>query len=212
MKKKLLLVFLCVNLGIAQTDTSVTYYKDKYRSTEVDQGPYKLVVSKVNDSITTHVFSKIKNEQKIWTETYLRDQPYGFWIRYNKKGKVISKRDYNFILKYGEFIPENAIKYKDLEIDKLLDPNYKKIQQHIAKTFRYPEIAQELGVQGRVETQLTIDEEGNVGNIAILKGVHKAMDTECFTILNSLKRLEPYEKDGKKVMVLITIPITFRLQ
>lgn len=212
MKNFLLVVFLCVNLGLAQTDTSVTFYKDKYRSAEVDQGPYKLEVTKVNDSVTTHVFSKTKNEQKIWTETYLRDQPYGYWIRYDKKGKIKSKRDYNFVLKYGEYIPENAIEYKDLEIDKLLDPNSKKIQQHIAKMFRYPEIAQELGAQGRVETQLTIDKEGNVGNIAILKGVHKAIDTECFIILNSLKRLEPYEQDGKKVMVHCTIPITFRLQ
>ncbi|MGJ8734905.1 MAG: energy transducer TonB [Cellulophaga sp.] len=115
------------------------------------------------------------------------------------------------MVKYGEFIPETSIKFKELGIDIKMDSNSKKIQDHIRKNFRYPELAQENGIQGKVTVQFTIDEEGNIDNLSILKGVHISLDTECFSIMNSLKKLEPYEKDGEKVMVYYTMPITFRM-
>ncbi|CAN0598767.1 unnamed protein product, partial [Ectocarpus sp. 12 AP-2014] len=188
------------------------YFKDKYGRTEVEIGPYMLEIKEINDSVTTHVFTKVKKNQKIWTKSYLREQPYGIWTRYDKKGAIESTRDYNFILKYGEFIPENAIKYYELDTSIESDVNNKKIQQHIIKNFRYPEIAQENGTQGKVTVQFTVDENGKIDNLRILEGTDIALDTECFTIMNSLKELEPYTKGGKKVLVYKTMPITFKLQ
>lgn len=212
MPRILILLFLFSNLVLGQTDSEIKYFKDKYSRTEVEKGAYKLEIKKVNDSVTTHVFTKTKNGQKIWSESYLGKQPYGIWTRYDKKGNVESSRDYNFTLQYGEFIPENAIKYSDLDIPIPSDANNKTIQQHIGKNFRYPEIAQEKGVQGRVTVQFTIDENGKVGHLRILEGADIALDTECFTIMNSLKELEPYKKDGQNVLVYKTVPITFKLQ
>ncbi|WP_298481479.1 energy transducer TonB, partial [uncultured Maribacter sp.] len=142
---------------------------------------------------------------------FLREQPYGLWERFDKRGNVESTRNYDFTLKYGEFIPENSIKFSDLGITVQSDSNTKKIQQHIVKQFRYPEIAQEKGIQGKVTVQFTVDENGKVDNLRILEGVHISLDTECYRIMNSLKQLDPYEKDGKKVLVYYNIPITFKL-
>jgi len=212
--KRILLVLsiLFSNLIIGQTDSEIKYFKDKYGRTEVKNGPYKLEIKKINDSVTNHVFTKTKKGQKIWTKSYLRDQPYGIWTRYDKKGNVESSRDYNFVLKYGEYIPENAIKLSELEGYSIMDPNNNKIQKHIGKHFRYPEIAQEDGIQGKVTVQFTVDKIGKVGNLRILKGTHISLDTECFTIMNSLKELEPYKKNGQNVLVYRTMPITFKLQ
>ena len=212
MTRILILMLLFSNLVICQVDSEIKYFKDKYGQTEVESGPYMLEIKKINDSVTTHIFSKTKKGQKIWTESYLGNQPYGLWIRYDKKGNIESTRDYNFTLKYGEFIPENAIKYSELGMFNQSDSNNEKIHQHIVKNFRYPEIAQEKGIQGKVTFQFTIDENGKVDNLRILEGADIALDTECFSIMNSLKELEPYKKDGQNVFVYKTMPITFKLQ
>jgi len=212
MSRILILLFLFSNLVLGQEASQIKFFKDKYGSKEVNKGPYMLEIKKINDSVTNHIFMYTKKGQKIWTKSYLGKQPYGLWTRYDKKGNIESTRDYNFTLKYGEFIPENAIKYSELGISHDADANTKKIQQHIIKSFRYPEIAQKNGIQGRVTLQFTVDKNGKINNLRILKGVDLALDTECFSIMNSLKEVEPYEKDGQKILVYKTMPITFKLQ
>ncbi len=211
MKRTLIILLFFSNLIWAQTNSGTTYYKDKYGKVEVENGPYMLKITKINDSITGHVFSRTKDQQKIWTKSYLGEQPYGSWTKYDKKGKVEMTTDYNFALKYGEYMPEKAIRFSELGITIESDPNTQKIQRHIVNQFRYPEMAQEERIQGKVTVQFTIDENGDIGNLRILEGVHISLDTECFRIMDSLKKLDPYEKDGKKVMVHYTMPITFRL-
>lgn len=196
----------------AQIKTGITYYSDKYGYKEVSKGSYKKELKKQNDSIISEVFSKTKSGKKIWEKSYLGEQPFGIWKWYDKKGNVESERNYDFVLKYGEFIPENAIKFKELEIDNKLDENTQKIQRHIRDNFRYPEIAHANNTQGRVGLQFTVDEKGNVGNLRILEKGYLSLDTECFRIMNSLKKLNPYEKDGRKIIVHYSMPITFRLQ
>lgn len=211
MNRFLIILILIPSLVLAQSSVETKYFSDKYASKEVGEGPYRLTIEKINDSVTNHVFAKTKNDQKIWSRSYLNDRPYGIWQRFDKKGNLESSMDYNFVLKYGEHIPEGAVKYTELEIDKFSDHNTKELQNHIRKHFRYPEIAQENNTQGRITMQFTIDKDGKVGNISILEGVSISLDTECFRIINSLKTLEPYSINGEKIMVYYTIPITFRL-
>lgn len=212
MKQTISLLFLLLTIiANAQIEPGTTYYSDKYGYKEVAKGPYRKVLKKENDSVTSEIFSKTKSGQKIWEKYYLGEQPYGIWKWY-KKGNVESERNYDFVLTYGEYVPENAIKFKELGIESRSDRNTSKIQRHIRDNFRYPEFAQANGIQGRVGLQFTIDENGNVGNLRILEKGHLSLDTECFRIMNSLKKLNPYEKDGQKIMVHYTMPITFRMQ
>ncbi len=76
MKRTLIILLFFSNLIWAQTNSGTTYYKDKYGKVEVENGPYMLKITKINDSITGHVFSRTKDQQKIWTKSYLGEQPY----------------------------------------------------------------------------------------------------------------------------------------
>ena len=86
-----------------------------------------------------------------------------------------------------------------------------KMQEHIRKNFRYPEIAQEMGVQGRVNVVFTIDKDGSITNIR-MRGPDKNLEAEALRIINKLPKMTPGKQRGRAVRVPFSIPITFKLQ
>lgn len=85
------------------------------------------------------------------------------------------------------------------------------MQKHIRKHFHYPEIAQEMGVQGRVAVMFTIDKDGSITNIR-MRGPDKNLEKEAQRIIDKLPKMTPGKQRGRPVRVPFSIPITFRLQ
>ena len=86
-----------------------------------------------------------------------------------------------------------------------------KIQQHIVRNFRYPEIAQEMGIQGRVFVQFTIGKDGSISGIRT-RGPDKNLEKEADRIISKLPRMTPGKQRGRPVRVPFSVPITFKLQ
>ncbi|WP_430906676.1 energy transducer TonB [Maribacter sp. 2-571] len=87
----------------------------------------------------------------------------------------------------------------------------KMMQKHISKNFRYPEIAQEMGVQGRVSVMFVIQKDGSIGNIR-MRGPDKNLEKEAARIIGKLPKMTPGKQRGRAVRVPFSIPITFKLQ
>ena len=88
----------------------------------------------------------------------------------------------------------------------------KKIQNHIAKNFRYPEFAQKTGIQGRVFVQFIIDKDGSIVGIRT-RGPHPILEIEAKRIISRLPKFIPaLDSDGKAVRVPFSVPITFKLK
>ncbi|TLF40983.1 energy transducer TonB [Maribacter aurantiacus] len=85
------------------------------------------------------------------------------------------------------------------------------MQKHIQKNFRYPEMAQEMGIQGRVSTQFEIKSDGSIGTIQ-KRGPHKILEEEAIRILSKLPKMTPGKQRGTPVKVSFSIPIHFKLQ
>jgi periplasmic protein TonB len=85
------------------------------------------------------------------------------------------------------------------------------MQAHIRKNFRYPEIAQEMGIQGRVNVMFTIQKDGSIGNIRY-RGPDKNLEAEALRIIEKLPKMTPGKQRGRPVRVPFSIPITFKLQ
>lgn len=79
-----------------------------------------------------------------------------------------------------------------------------KIQRHIAKNFRYPEIAQEMGIQGRVHVQFIISKDGSITGIQS-RGPDKNLEKEANRIISKLPKMIP----GKQRDVLFVCPLVF---
>lgn len=84
------------------------------------------------------------------------------------------------------------------------------IQAHIKKHFTYPEIAQEMGIQGRVNVMFTIDKDGSITNIR-QRGPDANLEKEAVRIIKKLPKMTPGKQRGKPVRVPFSVPITFRL-
>ena len=86
-----------------------------------------------------------------------------------------------------------------------------RMNKHIRKNFRYPEIAQEMGIQGRVYVNFIISKDGSITNIR-MRGPDKNLEAEAQRIISKLPKMTPGKQRGRPVRVAFSIPITFRLQ
>ena len=88
----------------------------------------------------------------------------------------------------------------------------KQMTEHIVRNFRYPEAAQEQGIQGRVYINFIINECGFIENIRT-RSPDKLLDDEAIRIINLIPRLLPGTMDdGLPVKVPFSLPITFKLR
>ena len=85
------------------------------------------------------------------------------------------------------------------------------MNKHIRKNFRYPDIAQEMGIQGRVYVNFIIAKDGSITNIR-MRGPDKNLENEAARIIGRLAKMTPGKQRGRAVRVPFSIPITFRLQ
>ena len=86
-----------------------------------------------------------------------------------------------------------------------------KMNSHIRKTFRYPEITQEMGIQGKVYVNFVIGKDGVISEIR-MRGPDKNLEKEAERIISKLPQMTPGKQRGKPVRVPFSIPINFLLQ
>lgn len=87
----------------------------------------------------------------------------------------------------------------------------KKIQEHVKKEFKYPEMALELNIQGKVYVQFAIDSKGKIKGIRT-RGPDKNLEKEAARIISLLPQMTPGKQRGMAVTVPYSIPVTFKVQ
>lgn len=76
----------------------------------------------------------------------------------------------------------------------------------------YPEIAKENGVQGRVMLQFTVNTDGTVSNVKVLRGVDSSLDKEAVRVVSSSPKWKPGKQRDRAVKVTYTFPVIFQLR
>lgn len=84
--------------------------------------------------------------------------------------------------------------------------------KYITEHLKYPAIAAENGVQGRVTCQFVVNKDGQVRDVKIIKTLDPYCDKEAIRVILSMPNWIPGKQNGKAVSVKYTVPITFRLQ
>ncbi len=82
----------------------------------------------------------------------------------------------------------------------------------LGKNIRYPVIAQENGIQGRVICQFVVGSDGSVRDIKVVRSLDPSCDKEAVRVIQSMPKWIPSRQNGKAVSVRYTLPVMFRLQ
>lgn len=88
----------------------------------------------------------------------------------------------------------------------------KALYRYIQNAVKYPVIAQENGVQGKVYVKFVVNESGKVSKAEILRGVDPSLDNEALRVINSLPDFKPGKQRGNPVKVYYNAVINFQLQ
>ncbi|MBN1116034.1 MAG: TonB family protein [Bacteroidales bacterium] len=82
----------------------------------------------------------------------------------------------------------------------------------VGRNLKYPEIAAENGISGRVFVQFAVNSSGQVVDVVVVRGVDQALDTEAVRVIQSSPKWTPGKQRGRPVKVQFTFPVVFVLQ
>ena len=124
------------------------------------------------------------------------------------------------VLKAKEVIATEPVKPKEEE-NKVFDvveqmpqfpggPNA--LFEYLSKNIKYPVVAEENGIQGRVIVTFVVERDGSITDVKVAKSVDPSLDKEAMRVVKSMPHWIPGKQNGSAVRVRYTVPVTFRLQ
>ena len=84
--------------------------------------------------------------------------------------------------------------------------------KYLNKAIKYPVIAQENGIQGRVVCSFVVNRDGSIVDIQVMRGVDPSLDKEAMRVISEMPKWKPGKQRGKPVRVRFILPVQFRLQ
>jgi len=82
----------------------------------------------------------------------------------------------------------------------------------LGENVKYPVIAQENGIQGRVICQFVVNKDGSIVDVEVVRPVDPSLDKEAIRVIKSMPNWSPGKQRGKSVRVKYTLPVNFKLQ
>jgi protein TonB len=87
-----------------------------------------------------------------------------------------------------------------------------KMMEYIQKNMKYPMMARESDIQGRVFVNFVVEPDGSISNVAVIRGIGGGCDEEAVRVVESMPKWNPGKQRGTAVRCAFTVPIIFKLQ
>ncbi len=211
----------------AQTQvTELTALQEQKKEAKVErkeivkQEKIEQVVEKVKSSIK-FTAPVIKKDDEVRPEDEMKSQDE---IMNSKVAvgfaNVIGNDESGEVLKAKEMIINEPVKPKEEE-NKVFDvveqmPSFPggmaALMAYLQKSIKYPPVAEENGIQGRVVCTFVVERDGSVTDVRVAKSVDPSLDKEAVRVVSAMPRWIPGKQNGQSVRVKYTLPVTFRLQ
>ena len=204
--------------------SALTQQKKKEAKVERKEIPVKQeqqqVVEKVKSSVK-FTAPVIKKDDEVKPEDELKSQDE---IMNSKVAvgalNVVGNDENGEVLKAKEVIATEPVKPKEEE-NKVFDvveqmPSYPggmgALMQYLSSNIKYPAIAEENGIQGRVICTFVVERDGSITDVKIAKSVDPSLDKEAMRVVSKMPKWIRGKQNGSAVRVKYTLPVTFRLQ
>ena len=86
------------------------------------------------------------------------------------------------------------------------------LMKYLSRNIKYPTIAEENGVQGKVIVQFVVGRDGSISGAKVVKSVDPSLDKEAIRVVKSMPKWIPGKQNGQSVNVKYTLPVTFQLR
>ena len=101
--------------------------------------------------------------------------------------------------------------YKNI-IKPLDRARYPELRSYLNSNVKYPDVAQENGVQGRVIVESIIEKDGSMSDVKVIRSVDPSLDREALRVVKAMPKWTPAKLKGIPVRTKCTTPVVFRLQ
>ena len=208
-----------------ETDVELSKLAQKKEPAKVERKePVKVemeqkVVEKVKSSVK-FTAPEIKKDDEVKPEDELKSQD-----ELSKTNTAIGSFDVKGndegageVLKAKEVIAEEAPKVEEQKVFDVVEqmPSFpggpQALFEYLSKHIKYPVIAEENGIQGRVIVTFVVERDGSITDVKVVKSVDPSLDKEAQRVVKSMPRWIPGKQNGSAVRVKYTVPVTFRLQ
>ena len=86
------------------------------------------------------------------------------------------------------------------------------LMRFLSDNMKYPKVARESGIQGRVVVQFVVGSDGSIGNAKVIRSIDPYLDKEALRVVSVMPRWKPGMQKGKPVSIQYTMPLMFRLE
>lgn len=211
---------------VAMTQVAeLTNYKQPEKKAEVKQKKVEVeperVVERVKSSIkfTAPVIKKdeeVKPDEELKTQDELMSTKTAigtFDVKGNDdaNGEVLKAKEVIAEPEPPKHEEENKV-FDIVEQQPMFPGGQTALMKYLSEHTKYPVVAQENGVQGRVTVQFVVEKDGSISDVHVLRGVDPSLDKEAVRVVKSMPRWTPGKQNGINVRVNYRVPVLFRLQ
>ena len=207
-----------------ETDVEISKLAQKKEAKVEKKAPVKVEEQKVVEKVKSSVkFTPpvIKKDEDVKPEEELKSQE-----DLNKTNTAIGSFDVKGndeaggeVLKAKEVIaqpePPKEVETKVFDVVEVM-PSFPGGQgalfEWLSKNIKYPVVAEENGVQGRVIVTFVVERNGSITDVQVVKSVDPSLDKEAVRVVKAMPHWIPGKQNGSAVRVKFTVPVTFRLQ
>ena len=207
-----------------ETDVELTKLAEKKEVKVEKKAPVKVEEQKVVEKVKSSVkFTPpvIKKDDEVKPEEELKGQEDlnktntaigSFDVKGNDEtgGEVLKAKE---VIAQPEPPKEEETKVFDVvEVMPTFPGGQQALFEWLSKNIKYPVVAEENGVQGRVIVTFVVERNGSITDVQVAKSVDPSLDKEAVRVVKAMPHWIPGKQNGSAVRVKFTVPVTFRLQ
>ena len=207
-----------------ETDVEISKLAQKKEAKVEKKAPVKVEEQKVVEKVKSSVkFTPpvIKKDSEVKPEEELKSQEDlnktktaigSFDVKGNDEagGEVLKAKE---VIAQPEPPKEEETKVFDVvEVMPSFPGGQAALFEWLSKNIKYPVVAEENGVQGRVIVTFVVERNGSITDVQVVKSVDPSLDKEAVRVVKAMPHWIPGKQNGSAVRVKFTVPVTFRLQ
>ena len=192
----------------------LSIFNPSWQPTYGNQFDESSIISEVDDVESNEVLDSIDSDNLTLIPTSI--EPISATNHTNDKKTRTSETNVENPISSSQLI-DNETTLNDNEIFVVIDEQAEfpgglpALMKWLSQQIRYPEAAQQNDIQGRVVVRFVVEKDGSIGQVTIVKGINKDLDSEAIRVVKNMPKWHPGKNNGIPVRSYFNLPVTFRL-